>query len=370
MSATPNSQTPSSSPALSPPGGPDLFRRNLLAWFREHAKDYPWRRTRDPYAILVSEAMLQQTQIATVLGRGYYERWMRAFPDWKSLADASERELLKLWEGLGYYNRARNLQRAAAAVCGEFDGHLPPDPEAIRSLPGIGPYTAGALLSLAFGQRAALVDGNVSRVLARVFACGIPVNSPAGIRLAWERAEALVPESEPGAFNSALMELGQRICRPAAPACGECPVAASCLARERGETQRYPLKRPAPAATRRTETVLLARRQGLVWLEPETGPRRRGLWRLPEVAAETAQDWQELLRLDYSITRYRVELRVHEAPPSWRPAEPDAGGGWFEAAAPETWPPLGAPYRKALLRISSEAESPLRPRRPPFPGPP
>lgn len=335
---------------------PESFRNSLVAWFRENGRDYPWRRTREPYAVLVSEAMLQQTQIATVLGKGYFGKWMRAFPDWETLAAASETEVLKAWEGLGYYNRARNLQRTAKAVCTEFGGRFPECPDQIRALPGVGPYTAGAILSLALGRPAALVDGNVSRVLSRVFACPEPIDSSAGRRLAWARAEALVPESDPGTYNSALMELGQRLCRPSSPDCGACPVAPHCLALARGETGRYPVKRKAAPPIQRVECVILARSQGRVWLEPERGTRRRGLWRLPEISPEAAEDLAERFRFDYPITRYRVSLRVHDAPPGWSPSDGDGGGSWFPLDDPGAWPPLGAPYRKALLRFSEAAE--------------
>ncbi len=328
------------------------FRSLLVEWFRAGGRDYPWRRTRDPYAVLVSEAMLQQTQIATVLGRGYYERWMRRFPDWASLARASEEEVLKAWEGLGYYNRARNLQKAARQICEEFGGRLPEDPEVILALPGVGRYTAGAVLSFAFDRRAPIVDGNVGRVLARLFVCEEEIDSPRGLRRLWAWAELLVPEKGARLFNSALMELGQRICRPANPDCPDCPVESVCAARRQGETGAYPRKRKGPATTAREESVLLAERGGRVYLCREQGTRRRGLWRLPEIPAEAAADLRELFRFDYPITRYRVTLRVYEAPATWRPPnEADGDGGWFGRKG--DLPPLGSPYRKALVRYAA-----------------
>ena len=330
-------------------GGFEGFRRALLGWFRTEARDYPWRRTTDPYAILVSEAMLQQTQIATVLGRGFYERWMRAFPGWEALAAASEEEVLKCWEGLGYYNRARNLRKTAAIVIGEYGGAFPEDPGRVLALPGVGRYTAGAVLSIAFGRRAAVVDGNVARVFSRLFAMTVPVNAPEGVRQLWEWAEALVPEEAPGAFNAALMELGQRICRPTAPDCGACPVREGCRASAEGDPVRYPMKRRGPGITAKEERVFLADRGGRVFLAPETGSRRRGLWRLPELGEADGADWEELFRFDYPITRYRVTLRVFAAPISWVPDAADAGGGaWFAWGDGAALPPLGAPYRKAL----------------------
>ena len=340
-------------------GGLTQFRLALTDWFRKEGRDYPWRRTRDPYAILVSEAMLQQTQIATVLGRGYYDRWMLTFPDWQTLAEASEEEVLKRWEGLGYYNRARNLWRTAKIVWHDLGGRFPEEAEAIRSLPGIGRYTAGAVVSFSFDRRAALVDGNVSRVLARIFACEEAVNATLGASLIWAWAEALVPEEEPGIFNSALMELGQRICRPGVPDCAACPVRGGCLARLRGETERFPIKRKRTAITAGEEHVLFAARGGRVYLCPETGGRRRGLWRLPEILDEEAVDLCELFRFDYPITRYRVTLHVYEAALNWIPPEEGSasgGGKWFESDERSGFPPLGSPYRKALVRIAELRE--------------
>ena len=199
------------------------FQALLLAWFRASGRDYPWRRTRDPYAILVSEVMLQQTQIATVLGLGYYQRWMAALPDLAALAAASEPEILRLWEGLGYYSRARNLQKTAQAVLALPNAAFPSSPAELRALPGIGPYTAAALASFAWNLPAPLVDGNVARVLARLFACDDPIDRPPMQAQLWAWADALLCRAEPRLYNSALMELGQRFCTPRAPACLLCP---------------------------------------------------------------------------------------------------------------------------------------------------
>lgn len=335
--------------SLAPCGGMDGFRRAMLGWFGKEARDYPWRRTTDPYAILVSEAMLQQTQIATVLGRGYYERWVRAFPTWEALAAAPEEEVLKCWEGLGYYNRARHLKKTAMVVVEQYGGRFPEEPAQVMALPGVGRYTAGAVLSIALGRRAAVVDGNVARVFSRLFALDLPVNAPDGIRKLWEWAEQLVPEKSPGAFNASLMELGQRICRPANPDCSACPVQGACRALASGEVDQYPKKRPGPGITTKEERVLLSERDGRVFLRPETGARRRGLWRLPEIGDRDAADWEELFRFEYPITRYRVTLRVFKAPFSWSP-DPveEVEGGWYDWRDGAGLPALGAPYRKSL----------------------
>lgn len=326
------------------------FRQSLSDWFREEGRDYPWRRTHDPYAILVSEAMLQQTQIATVLARGYFTRWMTAFPTWESLAEAEENEVLKLWQGLGYYNRARNLREAARIVVSRHGGILPPDAKVIGDLPGVGRYTAGAVMSFAFDLPSPIVDGNVARVLSRIFTLEKPVNTTEGSARLWDWAGHLVPETGARIFNSALMELGQRLCRPGKPECGACPARSWCLAHRRGETMRFPLKKQAAAISRREEHVLLAERNGRIFLCPENGPRRRGLWRLPEISREDAADLEERFRFDYPITRYRVTLIVHEPPAGWIAPVAETGGGWFALSQEEILPPLGAPYRKALNR--------------------
>jgi A/G-specific adenine glycosylase len=325
------------------------LQRSLGDWYRTGARDYPWRRTRDPYAILVSELMLQQTQIATVLGRGYYDRWMRALPDWASLAGAEEEAILKLWEGLGYYNRARNLQRTARIVMQEHGGRFPETPGEALALPGIGRYTVGAVLSFAYGLALPLVDGNVGRVLSRLLALDVAINSPGGLKILWEWAGELLDHDDPATHNSALMELGQRICRPSQPECPACPLRGHCLAHRDALTEVLPVKTKAASVTRKAERVILASRGGRILLCPESGSRRQGLWRLPEIAAETAADLPELFRFEYTITRYRVTLLVHEAPAILRPGTPPEGeGSWFPLLPPADLPPLGAPYRRAL----------------------
>ncbi|MBL9129575.1 MAG: A/G-specific adenine glycosylase [Verrucomicrobiaceae bacterium] len=285
----------------------------LVAWFREHGRDYPWRRTHDPYAVLVSEIMLQQTQIPTVLDRGYYSRWLAQFPDWKTLADAGENAVLKAWEGLGYYRRARHLHKLAKVVMEKHGGVFPEDPAVILSLPGIGPYTAGAVASFAFGQAQPIVDGNVARVLARVHNDATPVDSTAGRDLLWKRAKELVQATDdPRVLNSALMELGQTHCRPARPACEVCPVRAQCRATE---PESLPVKSARIEITPVTERVIFWRTKEGVLLEKETGSRRTGLWKLPALPSHLHDSPPPvLMKSHYGITRYKVTLWVHEAP--------------------------------------------------------
>lgn len=319
----------------------------LSGWFRDHGRDYPWRQTRDPYAILVSEIMLQQTQIATVLDRGYYSRWLERFPDFQTLASAREEDVLKAWEGLGYYRRARNLQRLAGEVMEKHGGAFPRDHASILALPGVGPYTAGAVASFAFGLVAPIVDGNIARVLSRVFDDSTPIDSAAGTQRLWERAALLVNAAgDPRVFNSALMELGQRHCTPARPACDVCPVRQFCRAKE---PEKLPVKQTRQVMTEVTERVVFVRTDKGILLEQETGKRRTGLWKLPALpSAHEGRLPPVLLRTRYGITRYKVTLWVHEPH--------DVGDAW-----PETHrvidmdeldsTPMPAPYRRALREL-------------------
>ena len=326
---------------------PTATAAELVNWFGNHGRDYPWRRTRDPYAILVSEFMLQQTQIPTVLDRGYYTRWLKTFPDWKTLASASENDVLKAWEGLGYYRRARHLQRLAQVVCEEYQGVFPEDHRVILKLPGIGPYTAGAVASFAFGQAKPIVDGNVARVLARLYNDPTPIDSTAGRDLLWERATALVEASDdPRVLNSALMELGQTICRPTRPACDVCPVRTECRAIDPAS---LPVKAPRPEITHVTERVLFHRTVEGVLLERETGSRRTGMWKLPALPAELVESPPPvLMRAHYGITRYKVTLWVHETPgevPEWPETHAIISLDDLQTI------PMPSPYRRALSEL-------------------
>ncbi|MEM9016096.1 MAG: A/G-specific adenine glycosylase, partial [Verrucomicrobiota bacterium] len=317
----------------------EKFRKSLVDWFTRDGRDYPWRRTSDPYRILVSELMLQQTRIETVLKRGYFQRWIDRFPDTVSLAAAEEAEILKLWEGLGYYNRARNLQKTAEVVERTFGGHFPRTLDEVLGLPGVGRYTAGAVVSFAFGESAPIVDGNVVRVLSRIFGYAEPVDSTEAKSLFWSWAEKMTPEKKAREYNSGIMELGQRICSRTSPRCEICPVQEHCRAREDGTVGRIPQKSRKTKITERIERVAFIARNGAVFLTRETGSRRKGLWRLPEISEDESADLVERLRFDYAITRYRVNLRVYEANPGIlsRIGNEDEGS-WFALDAPQNWP--------------------------------
>jgi len=335
-----------------PSPDPDAIARALAAWFHAHGRDYPWRRTRDPYAILISEVMLQQTQIPTVLGRGYYARWLALFPDFATLAAAGEEQVLKAWEGLGYYRRARNLHRLAREVLAAHGGVFPQDHAAILALPGIGPYTAGAVASFAFGLPQPIVDGNVARVLARVYNDPTPVDSTPGLKVLWDRAGALVRATDdPRVLNSALMELGQTHCTPTKPECGLCPIRSECRATDPGA---LPVKQARQEITAVTERVVFLRTEAGVLLEQETGGRRTGLWKLPALPVPYLENPPPvLLRANYGITRYKVTLWVHEAPlglPTWPETHRIIPFGQIDAT------PMPAPYRRALTGLLERSE--------------
>ncbi len=212
----------------------------LLRWFRRTARDLPWRRTRDPYAIWVSETMLQQTQVETV--KPYYERFLRQFPTIEALAAARLDAVLRLWEGLGYYSRARNLHEAARQVVHQFGGRIPETRDALLNLPGVGPYTAGAMASIAFNERVPTVDGNVARVLCRLFLIRENPKQPRVVKRLWELAGALLPARDAGTFNQAVMELGSQVCVPRKPRCEVCPVRRVCLARIHNQQDQVPVR--------------------------------------------------------------------------------------------------------------------------------
>lgn len=323
---------------MTPPSAASRIARALLRWYDGARRDLPFRRTKDPYAIWVSEVMLQQTQVQTVLP--YYERWMRRFPDVRALASADESDVLHAFQGLGYYSRARSLLRAAREVVARFDGALPRSADALATLPGIGAYTAGAIASIAFGERVPVVDGNVVRVLCRLFELrGDPAKSPLKQEL-WARARSLVPADRPGDFNQALMELGATLCTPRAPRCDACPLRASCRAHASGCAEALPEipARPKPQAVRMAAALVFHRaRVATVQLGPEA-PRWAGLWQFPntelapdEPEAEGALRAARLalgaaVRLDaelgaltHSVTRYRVRLAAFRCTLDRRP---------------------------------------------------
>jgi len=278
----------------------------LLAWFERHGrKDLPWQRDPSPYRVWVSEIMLQQTRVAVVIP--YFKRFITRFPCVTDLAEADLDEVLHLWSGLGYYARARNLHKAAAIIASEFQGHFPEDIRQVRELPGIGQSTAGAILSLALGQRHPILDGNVKRILARCFSVsGWPGRNEV-LRRLWKLAEACTPTDRVGAYNQALMDLGATLCTRGRPNCGFCPLARGCRALARGEPTAFPESRPRKILPVRALRMLLVRNPvGEVLLErrPPAGIWG-GLWSLPECGPHLdAVDW---CRQHLGVSPHRVE---------------------------------------------------------------
>ncbi len=308
-----------------------VIRRKLLAWFRRRARSLPWRTARDPYAIWVSEIMLQQTQIATVIP--FYERFLKAFPTLRRLARAPVERVLRIWSGLGYYRRARHLHQAARNLVGSHGGQFPQDYQQARALPGVGDYTARAILSMAFRQPYAVVDGNVARVVARLLALKGNLHQREFRRAVEAYLETLLARRDPGNFNQALMELGQTVCLPRAPRCNACPLRDGCQARQRGCPESFPEPRPrratesrhlAAALIRRAEKVALIRGldDGLLpdlWNFPsafgdsQSAARSRLQQKLADLTGCTVLLADSLARLRHGITYRSIQVEVYPA---------------------------------------------------------
>ena len=274
---------------------PTELAQRILTWYTQNGRSLPWRGLADAYAVWVSEVMLQQTQVDTVIP--YFERWMSRFPNIAKLADASEEDVLRVWEGLGYYSRARNLHRAAKMVVSKHDAQLPADMAALRQLPGIGRYTAGAIASIAFGQPEPALDGNIRRVLARLFNLTIPARSTEGEKILWALLSEHLPADQAGDFNQALMDLGASLCTPRAPACERCPVNSLCQSRALGVETERPVVMPKQPIPHYRVTAAILRSDGHVLIA-----RRRsegllgGLWEFPGGKQEAGEDLPTCLR--------------------------------------------------------------------------
>jgi A/G-specific adenine glycosylase len=316
----------------------------------------------DPYHILVSELMLQQTQVATVLR--YYQRWLDRFPSIRDLAVADEVSVLCLWQGLGYYRRARNLHQCAKIIVGQFAEQFPATIEELRKLPGVGRYTAGAIVSFAFDRPAPIVDGNIARVLSRLANVHEPVDSPRGRRLIWELAGRFAEGNDPRLSNAALMELGATLCSPRKPLCVLCPVRTFCRAQN---PELLPLKKKRPVAEQRTENYFFALREGHVLLEQQAESRWRGLWTLPVLSestdfASTRSSGFPLVCVRHAVTRFVIQLCVFLREP---PEKLGERLEWKSLASIEDLP-MPSPHRRALKLASLEILSGVR--RVKFPG--
>lgn len=304
-----------------------------MRWFGRHQRDLPWRRTRDPYAIWISEIMLQQTRVAAVIP--YYERFLTRFPKVEDLASAPETEVLTMWAGLGYYSRARNLQKAARQVV--TAGGFPQSYDGILALAGIGEYTAGAVASIAFGLPHPAVDGNVRRVVMRLA-------GSAEIDVASEAA-GLLDRRKPGEFNQALMELGALVCLPSAPCCTECPVQSLCAANRLSLQADLPPRRVKAAAVKKERTLLVIRKRGRILLVPS--PRVEGFWDLPEPFSGIRLGTR-LGMFRHAITNSQYQFEVREASMQGKPQE----ARWWEEKNLDQMP-LSTASKKALACLQS-----------------
>jgi A/G-specific adenine glycosylase len=291
----------------------------VVRWFRGHQRDLPWRRTRDPYAVWISEIMLQQTQVKTVIP--YFERWMRELPNVEVFARTKTERVLKLWEGLGYYRRARHAQNAAQIIAQDFGGQFPREFAEVLALPGIGRYTAGAICSIAFNVATPVLDGNVIRVLTRLYGVeGNPRDKRVNAML-WDLAGALVELAEDrSALNQGLMELGALVCAPRDPKCETCPVSGVCQARLTDRVGLLPKLDTRPAATRRRFTAFIVRRDDQFLVAQRAADVVNGLlWEFPNIEGEwrggdfAVLDARPLFQVRHSITRYRILLEAFEA---------------------------------------------------------
>jgi len=338
---------------LSTPKERQSFRRKLLAWFDKHKRDMPWRRTRDPYQIWLSEIMLQQTTVA--MAGPKFTAFVEAFPTVYGLAAADEQQVLRMWEGLGYYRRARGLHAAAKVIVAEHDGQLPRDVKSLMALPGVGRYTAGAVASFAYDVSAPIVETNTQRVLARLTGYRREVVAGEGQRHIWNAAESLLPATGAGKYNLALMELGALVCKPSDPRCDECPVTAHCAAFAAGRQNEIPKLAAKVKVTAVREATVVVRKSGRVLLRQRAkGERWEGMWDFPrfpldgegplfvrrelvdKVRDQTGVDIEPgalIKTIKHGVTRYRITLDCYEA-------RATGGRGRSTDASPVRWTPL------------------------------
>ncbi len=326
------------------------LRPSLAAWYATAKRDLPWRRTRDPYAITVSELMLQQTQVVTVIP--YYERWLKQFPTWQALASAKEHDVIKAWEGLGYYRRARNLQALAKAVVAT-GGEMPRSEEGLRALPGIGPYTAAAVGSIAFGLPLAVLDGNVMRVLTRLLALSEDISRPQTRVKLQALADEFLDKKNPSDHNQAVMELGATVCLPRKPMCLICPLKSGCAGQNRAEE--FPVKARV-AAVKRTEIVAIIKKGKSFCCEqvPEGKPWH-GLWRFPDFDPARMERGEALGTIKYGITKYTVTMEAVEA--KWKVAVDSRAAGSYLSLEEMQALAFAAPHRKLALALANKSPS-------------
>lgn len=316
------------------------FRSALHAWFDKNAKSYPWRETTDPWSILVSEIMLQQTTVASVIANQRFEKFLKEFPDIQTIAAAPESKILRAWEGLGYYNRVRNLQKAAQTVLTDFRGTFPSDASSLETLPGVGPYTAGAVSSFAFDHPAPIVDGNIARVISRLLDQHEVIDSTSGQKAIWSAATHLLDQKSPRRFNSALMELGQTLCTPRKPSCLICPVRDFC---QTSVPESLPIKKPRKKFVPVAEHTHLWVEGEKILLSPGSDSRRKGFWKLPLRTPEECAHLEPVSQHRYVITHHKVTVFLYrEKPKELQPNEEFHSLSTLESL------PIATPIRKIL----------------------
>lgn len=338
---------------MTPLHNPGKFQSALIEWFQTEGNTYPWRETNDPWHILISEVMLQQTQIQTVLNKHFFTRFINKYPTPKSISNATEQEILSAWEGLGYYRRVRNLQKAAIVICEKHDGVFPREYDQILALPGVGRYTAGAVSSFAYDLPQPIVDANVARVFSRLFDYHIRVDSSAGQKQLWEWAEALLSQQQPLIYNSALMELGQRVCTNKSPKCNLCVISKYCSA---SKPESLPIKKSAIKTVLVDEFAILCidNKKRIILQQESSQQRRAGMWKLPLRTATQTADFPLLNKSTYAITHHKVTLRIHQCFLKNLPPRPkDVTEKWFEISE-LTQVPMPSPFRKVLEKILSD----------------
>ncbi|MCB0218379.1 MAG: A/G-specific adenine glycosylase [Chrysiogenetes bacterium] len=358
------SQTPESLPARRAAA----IARRLEAWFAGARREMPWREDRDPYRVWLSEIMLQQTRVATVIP--YFEKFTAKFPRVEALAAADEQDVLSLWSGLGYYARARSLHKAAKVVANEFGGKFPESAEALRALPGVGPYTAGAIASIAFDEPAPAVDGNVVRVLSRLLAWQADTADPAARRAAEPLVTQILERGAPHVLTQAIMELGATLCLPANPACGACPLASICEAKKADKVARFPLAkaRKKPKAVHLVALALLDSKGRVLMQKREGQALFGGLWEIPHLEVATKKDHAAALKelaalqgqkgagapahrgqVSHALTHRKFTLDLYAARAA-RAVKASSGRKWIDPHDPGALP-LSSFQRKLLARL-------------------
>ncbi len=334
---------------MTPLESPDIFQTALTNWFDAVAKPYPWRKTTDPWHILVSEIMLQQTQVATVLNKNFFTNFIQKFPTPAIMAKATEQEILSAWEGLGYYRRVRNLQKAAIAICEDHGGNFPTDYLEILDLPGIGKYTAGAVSSFAYNKPQPIVDANVARIFSRLFNYQERVDTSKAQKQLWEWAEQLLSHDNPRAYNSALMELGQQTCSNKAPKCELCVIKTFCTAIE---PESLPHKKAAKKAVLVEEFALFCidDDKRILLQQEASAERRAGMWKLPLREFAQTESLTLLSKSSYAITHHKVTLRVFQCPPQTLPPVEQSQENWHNLSD-LTELPMPSPFRKVLNQL-------------------